>query len=110
MTSVLFLFSMLLAPIFTSIPSFATAPALIVVGFLMFTTISEIKLTEDNYTEAIPAYLCIIAMPLFYSIAEGIAIGVISYVILSVCCGKAKKVTPIMYVLAVLFILKSALL
>ena len=109
-TSVLFLFSMLLAPIFTSIPSFATAPALIVVGFLMFTTISEIKLTEDNYTEAIPAYLCIIAMPLFYSIAEGIAIGVISYVILSVCCGKAKKVNPIMYVLAVLFILKSALL
>ena len=109
-TSVLFLFSMLLAPIFTSIPSFATAPALIVVGFLMFTTISEIKLTEDNYTEAIPAYLCIIAMPLFYSIAEGIAIGVISYVILSVCCGKAKKVNPIMYVLAVLFILKSVLL
>lgn len=109
-TAVLFLLSTLLAPIFTSIPSFATAPALIVVGFLMFTTITEIKITEDNYTEALPAYLCIIAMPLFYSISEGIAIGVISHVVLSAFCGKARKVNPIMYVLAVLFILKYAFL
>ena len=61
-------------------------------------------------TEAVPAYLCIIAMPLFYSISEGISIGIISYVILNVVCGKSKKITPLMYVLAVLFILKYAVL
>ena len=110
MTALLFLFSVLLAPIFTAIPSFATAPALIIVGFLMFTTITEIKISEDNYPEVIPAYLCIIAMPLFYSISEGISIGVISYVVINAVCGNVKKINPIMYVLAVLFILKSALL
>ena len=106
----LFLISTLFAPIFTAIPSFATAPALIMVGFLMFGAISDIKFTDDNMTEAVPAYLCIIAMPLFYSISEGISIGIISYVILNVACGKAKKITPLMYVLAVLFILKYAVL
>lgn len=105
-TAVLFLLSTLFAPIFTAIPSFATAPALIMVGFLMFTTIAEIKLTSENFTSAIPAYLCIIAMPLFYSISEGIAIGIISYVVLNLVCGKGKQVSPLMYVLAVLFILK----
>ena len=105
-TGVLFLVSMLFAPIFTAIPSFATAPALILVGFLMFSTVTEIKLTEDNYASAIPAYLCIIAMPLFYSISEGISIGVISYVIINLICGKRKEINPIMYVLAVLFVLK----
>ena len=107
---ILFLISTLFAPIFTAIPSFATAPALIMVGFLMFGAISDIKFTDDNMTEAVPAYLCIIAMPLFYSISEGISIGIISYVILNVACGKAKKITPLMYVLAVLFILKYAVL
>lgn len=105
-TALLFLLSMFFAPVFTAIPSFATAPALIVVGFLMFSNISELKLTEENYTSAIPAYLCIIAMPLFYSISEGISIGVISYVLFNLACGKAKKVNPVMYVLAVLFIMK----
>jgi len=105
-TGFLFLISMFFAPIFTAIPSFATAPALIIVGFLMFSNIAELKLTEDNYTSAIPAYLCIIAMPLFYSISEGISIGVISYVLFNLACGKAKKVNPVMYILAVLFILK----
>ena len=105
-TAFLFLISMLFAPIFTAIPSFATAPALIIVGFLMFSNISEIKLDGKNYTSAIPAYLCIIAMPLFYSISEGISIGVISYVIINLICKKAKEINPIMYVLAVLFILK----
>lgn len=105
-TAVLFLISMLFAPIFTAIPSFATAPALIIVGFLMFSNISEIKLTDKNYETAIPAYLCIIAMPLFYSISEGISIGVISYVLINLVCKKAKKINPIMYILAVLFILK----
>ena len=72
----------------------------------MFESVVELKFTEENLTEAIPAYLCIIAMPLFYSISEGICIGVISYVILQAATGKAKKVTPLMYILAVLFILK----
>ena len=105
-TAVLFLLSTLFAPIFTAIPSFATAPALIIVGFLMFSNIANLKLTEDNYTAAIPAYLCIIAMPLFYSISEGISLGVISYVVLNLITGNAKKINPVMYVLAVLFILK----
>ena len=82
----------------------------VVAGFLMFGAISDIKFTDDNMTEAVPAYLCIIAMPLFYSISEGISIGIISYVILNVVCGKAKKITPLMYVLSVLFILKYAVL
>lgn len=105
-TAILFLVSMFFAPIFTAIPSFATAPALIVVGFLMFSNIKQLKIDEDNYTTAIPAYLCILAMPLFYSISEGISIGVISYVIINLVCKKAKEINPIMYVLAILFILK----
>ena len=109
-TGVLFLLATLFSPLFTSIPSFATAPALIFVGFLMFEAVVELKFTEENLTEAIPAYLCIIAMPLFYSISEGICLGVISYVILQAATGKAKKVTPLMYVLALLFVLKYVFL
>ena len=105
-SALLFLLSTLFAPIFTAIPSFATAPALIMVGFLMVGTVTEIRFDEDNITEAIPAYLAIIAMPLFYSISEGITMGIISYVLLNVAAGKAKKITPLMYVLAVLFVLK----
>ncbi len=104
--AILFLISTLFAPVFTAIPSFATAPALIIVGFLMFSNITSLKLTEDNYTKAIPAYLCIISMPLFYSISEGISIGIISYVLINLICGKAKDINPVMYILAVLFILK----
>ena len=109
-TGVLFLLATLFSPLFTSIPSFATAPALIFVGFLMFEAVVDLKFTQENLTEAIPAYLCIIAMPLFYSISEGICIGVISYVILQAATGKAKKVTPLMYILAVLFVLKYVFL
>ena len=105
-TAILFLLSTLFATVFTTIPSFATAPALILVGFMMFSAITEISFEEGNYTKAIPAYLCIISMPLFYSISEGISIGIISYVILNLVCGKAKDIKPLMYVLAVLFILK----
>ena len=104
-TGLLFLLSTLFAPLFTTIPSFATAPALIFVGFLMFTSIAKIDL-ENDLTDAIPAYIAIIAMPLFYSISEGISLGIISYVVLKLCTGKAKKVNWLMYVLAVLFILK----
>ena len=105
-SGILFLLSTLFAPLFTSIPSFATAPALIMVGFLMVSSVTEIRFDDDNLIEAIPAYIAIIAMPLFYSISEGISLGIISYVVLNVCTGKAKKVKPLMYILAVLFVLK----
>ena len=72
----------------------------------MVSTVAEIRFDDENLTETIPAFVTIIAMPLFYSISEGISLGVISYVLLNVCTGKAKKVKPLMYVLAVLFILK----
>ncbi len=103
-TGFLFLISIFFAPIFTAIPGFATAPALIFVGFLMVSSV--IKVDFSDLTEAIPAYLCMLAMPLMYSIAEGIAMGVVSYVVINLLCGKAKKITPLMYVLAVLFICK----
>lgn len=103
-TGLLFLVAIFFAPIFTAIPGFATAPALIFVGFLMVSSI--IKVDFDDLTDAVPAYLCMLAMPFAYSISEGIAIGVISYVVVNVCCGKSRKVTPLMYVLAVLFICK----
>lgn len=103
-TGLLFLVSIFLAPVFCAIPSFATAPALIFVGFLMVTAVAEINF--DDLTEAIPAYLCLIAMPLLYSISDGIAFGVIAYVVVNLVTGKAKKITPLMYILAVLFILK----
>lgn len=107
-TGILFLLSLFLAPVFTTIPSFATAPALIFVGFLMFSAVVEIDFT--NLTESIPAYLCLLCMPFTYSISEGIAVGVISYVVINVAAGRAKKITLLMYILAVLFILKYILL
>ena len=108
--ALLFLLSTLFAPLFTSIPSFATAPALIMVGFLMVSSVTEIRFDDDNLTEAIPAYIAIIAMPLFYSISEGISLGIISFVILNLVTGKGKKVSPLMYILAVLFVLKYVFL
>ncbi len=107
-TGFMFLLAIFFAPVFTAIPGFATAPALIFVGFLMVMAVAEIKF--DDVTESLPAYLCFLAMPLMYSISEGIAIGVISYTIINVCCGKAKKVTPLMYILTVLFIAKYVFL
>ena len=108
--AILFGLSLFLSPIFLAIPSFATAPALVVVGFLMLTSITKINF--DDFTEAIPAYVAIIAMPFMYSISEGIAMGVISYVVINVVTGKMKekKISPLMYVLAVLFIGKYIML
>lgn len=106
----LFLVSMFFAPIFTAIPSFATAPALMMVGFLMVSTVNQISFDENCMEESIPAYLTILAMPLFYSISEGISMGIISYVLLHLASGKGKKVAPLMYVLTILFILKYAFL
>ena len=103
-TGFLFLIAIFFAPIFTAVPGFATAPALIFVGFLMVTSVVNIDF--NDLTEAIPAYLCFLAMPMMYSISEGISIGVISYVVINLCCGKAKKITPLMYILTVLFICK----
>lgn len=103
-TGVLFLLAIFLSPVFCAIPGFATAPALIYVGFLMVSAVVEIDM--DDFTESIPAYLCLIGMPLFYSISEGIVFGVVSYVVINLFCGKAKKITPLMYVLAILFVLK----
>ncbi len=105
-TAVLFGLSLLLSPIFLAIPSFATAPALVVVGFYMLTNVVNIDF--NDLSEAIPCYICIGAMPFFYSISEGISMGVISYVALNIFSGKIKekKLSVLMYVLAVLFILK----
>lgn len=103
-TGLLFLLAVFLSPIFITIPSFATAPALLFVGFLMISAVTAIDF--NDFTEAVPAYLALIAMPLTYSISEGIAAGVISYVVINLVSGKAKKITPLMYVLAVLFICK----
>ncbi|MSA12217.1 NCS2 family permease [Lactonifactor sp. BIOML-A3] len=108
--AILFGLSLFLSPIFLAIPSFATAPALIIVGFLMITSITKINF--DDFTEAIPAYICIIAMPFMYSISEGIAMGVISYVVINLATGKVKekKISLLMYILAILFVLKYILI
>ena len=108
--AILFGLSLFLSPIFLAIPSFATAPALIVVGFLMISSI--LKIDFNDYTESIPAYIGIIAMPFMYSISEGISMGIISYVVINLVCGKAKekKISPLLYILAVLFILKYIML
>ena len=103
-TALLFLVSIVLSPIFIAIPSFATAPALIFVGFLMIMAVKDISF--ENPIEAIPAYIALLTMPLTYSISDGISISIISYVILHLFGGKAKDVKPLMYILAVLFILK----
>ncbi|MCC2826548.1 NCS2 family permease [Faecalicatena orotica] len=105
-TAILFALALLLSPIFLAIPSFATAPALIVVGFYMVNQVGMIDFTD--FAEGIPAFICMAAMPFFYSISEGISMGVISYVVLNVATGKAKekKISIVMYILAVLFLAK----
>lgn len=107
-SAILFGLSLFLSPIFLAIPSFATAPALVIVGFLMLTSITKIDFKD--YTEAVPAFIAIIAMPFMYSISEGIAMGVISYVVIKLAAGKAKNISPLMYVLAVLFVIKYIVL
>lgn len=108
--AILFGLSLFLSPIFLAIPSFATAPALIIVGFLMITSITKIDF--NDFTEAIPAFICILAMPFMYSISEGIAMGVITYVIINLVSGaeRRKKISPLMYILAILFVLKYVLI
>lgn len=102
----LFAVAMFFSPIFLAIPSFATAPALIVVGFLMVSAI--LKVDFEDAAQAVPAFLCLICMPFMYSISEGISLGVISYVAINLFAGpeKRKTISPLMYVLAVLFVAK----
>ena len=104
----LFLLALFFSPLFLTIPSFATAPALVMVGFLMMQQVSKIE--WDNILEAIPAFICIFAMAFMYSISEGICFGIISYTILNVAAGKAKQVTPLMYILTLVFVIKYILI
>lgn len=99
-----FAVALLFSPLFLSIPSAATAPALIIVGLLMLEPVKNIPF--DDFSESIPAFVCLITMPLTYSIANGILLGMISYVLMNLITGKSKKLSPVMYILAVLFVLK----
>jgi AGZA family xanthine/uracil permease-like MFS transporter len=99
-----FIVTLFFSPLFLSIPSAATAPVLIIVGMLMLEPIRNIDFSD--YIESVPAFTCIIMMPMAYSISDGILIGMILYVALHILCGKFKKLTPTMYILAVLFVLK----
>ncbi len=107
-TAVLFLLAIVFSPIFLAIPGFATAAALLIVGFYMIQSIAGIDFNDP--CEGIPAFICIAAMPLTYSISDGIMFGVISYVVVNLFAGKAKKIHPLMYVLALVFIAKYALM
>ena len=99
-----FAVAMFFSPLFLSIPSAATAPALVIVGLLMAEQIKNVDF--DDLSESIPAFVCMIMMPLTYSISNGILIGMITYVLMNMICGKFKKLSPAMYILAVMFILK----
>ena len=99
-----FVVALFFSPLFLSIPAAATAPALIIVGLLMLEPIKYIPF--EDFSESIPAFVCIITMPLTYSISNGILLGMISYVLMNLITGKRKKVTPAMAILAVLFVLK----
>ena len=103
-----FVIAMFFSPLFLSIPSAATAPALIIVGLLMAEQIKNVDF--EDFSESIPAFVCMIMMPLTYSISNGILIGMITYVLMNMICGKFKKLSPAMYILAVLFILKYILI
>ena len=103
-TAVCFLLSLFLAPFFLSVPGAATAPVLILVGLMMMTTV--LKVDFSDYSEAIPTFMCIIIMPMAYSISEGIVFGVISYVLINLLTGKYKKLSIGMYILAAIFVLK----
>ncbi|HEY1164217.1 MAG TPA: NCS2 family permease, partial [Chitinophaga sp.] len=99
----MFLLALFFAPIFAMIPQAATAPALIIVGMLMMSAV--MKIDFNDVTEALPAFLAIVMMPYSYSIAEGIVFGMLSYVLLKLLTGQYKVISPVMYVLAVLFVI-----
>ena len=103
-TAILFLVALPLSPIFLAIPSFATAPALIIVGFYMIGAVAEIDFSD--VAEGVPAFICIAAMPFFYSISEGISMGIISYVVINLISGRTKKLNPMLFILTALFLMK----
>ena len=104
----LFLLSLLFSPVFLAIPSFATAPALVIVGFMMLQQIT--KINWSDMPEAVPCFITVIAMPFTYSISEGIAFGIISYTVLNAACGRAKEITPILWIMTAVFALKYVLI
>jgi AGZA family xanthine/uracil permease-like MFS transporter len=101
---VCFAIAMFFSPLFLSIPAAATAPVLILVGLMMLENITKVEF--HDFSEAIPAFVCMIAMPMTYSISNGILLGIIAYAVINLLCGKFKKLTPTICILAVLFILK----
>lgn len=103
-TGLLFLVSIVFAPLFLLVPSAATAPALIIVGFLMISPIT--KIDWENYSDGIPAFITIASIPFTASISEGIAVGIISYTLVKLFTGKHKEISPLMYILFVLFLLR----
>lgn len=106
-TGCMFLVSgVFLAPLFMAIPSFATCPALVIVGCMMMSNV--LKINFNDFSEGVPAFLTLACMPLMYSISEGIAVGFISYVVINLITGKAKekKINPLMYILAIVFVCK----
>lgn len=107
-TALLFLIALPLSPIFLAIPSFATAPALIIVGFYMIGSVTEINFSDA--AEGIPAFICIAAMPFFYSISEGISMGIISYTVINLVAGNKKKLNIMLYILTALFLMKYILM
>ena len=104
--AVLFFLSLFFAPVFLAIPAFATAPALVIVGFLMVSSLLNVDF--NDMTEAIPAFIAAVAMPFMYSISEGISMGVISYVVINVLSGahRLKQISGVIYILAIIFVLK----
>ncbi|KRU27841.1 xanthine/uracil/vitamin C permease [Clostridium sporogenes] len=103
-TAIMFLIALFISPLFIMIPSPATAPSLILVGLFMMSPIKEIEL--DDFTEAIPAFLTIIMMPLSYSISDGIVFGVVSYIVIKTLTGKVKDVSLTTFIIGILFVLK----
>lgn len=102
--AVCFAIALFFSPLFLSIPAAATAPALIIVGLLMLEPVAKIQ--WHDFTEAIPAFICVIMMPFTYSISNGILLGMIAYVVINVMSGRYKKISTTMYILALLFVLK----
>ena len=103
-TGICFLVALFLAPFFLSVPGAATAPVLILVGLMMMSQVTKINFSD--YSEAIPAFICIVMMPMAYSISEGIVLGLLSYVLINLLTGKLKKITVSMIILAVIFCFK----
>ena len=103
-TGACFLLALLFAPLFLAIPAAATTPVLVLVGLMMMSSV--LKIDFNNYAEAIPAFICVLLMPLSYSISEGIVLGHLSYIFINLLSGNFKKMTVGMYVLALFFLIK----